>query len=86
MKVRYTQSFLKQYKKLPQQIQESFDKKLKFLLKNLYHPSLRVKKIKGTEGKIWEGSISLNYRFTFQIIEDIILLRRVGTHDTLKNP
>jgi len=46
------------------------------------HPSLRVKRIQGTKHR-WEGSITKNYRFTFQFIEDSVLFRTIGTHDIL---
>lgn len=35
---------------------------------------------------IWEGRVSRDYRFTFQIIGDIYLMRRIGTHDVLRRP
>ncbi len=34
----------------------------------------------------WEGRITKNYRFTFQIEGEICILRRIGTHDILKTP
>jgi hypothetical protein len=30
--------------------------------------------------------VSRDYRFTFQIIGDIYLMRRIGTHDVLRRP
>jgi hypothetical protein len=36
--------------------------------------------------EIWEGRITQGYRFTFQIVGDIYLLRRIGTHDILRRP
>ncbi len=86
MKAQYTHTFLKDYKKMPSVIQKAFEGKLDFLLKNTNHPSLRVKKIQGTSGRIWEASITMNYRLTFQMTEDTVLLRRMGTHDILKRP
>lgn len=50
------------------------------------HPSLRIKRVKGTD-LIWEASVTMNYRLTFQIINNAILLRKIGKHDeTLSNP
>jgi len=85
MQIRFTKSFKKDYKNLPLEIQKRLDKQLTFLLENFQHPSLRIKKIEGYF-YIWEGRISKSYRFTFQIIDDIYLIRRTGTHDILKNP
>lgn len=85
MKVFTTRRFEKDYASLPQSIQNTVDKKLKIFVDDQYHPSLRVKKIEGTQG-IWEMRVSRNYRITFQFINDGIILRRVGTHDILKTP
>ena len=80
---RFSNRFRKDYADLPKEVQEAFDKKFRLFLNNTYHPSLRVKKIKGTENR-WEGSVTMNYRFTFQISEDTVLFRRIGTHNVLK--
>ena len=83
MKLSFSKPFTKDYHNLPEQIQHKLDKQLEFLLKDFRHPSLRIKKIKGTNDKIWEGSVTMNYRFTFQIIDDIFLMRRVGKHEDI---
>lgn len=80
---RFSNRFKKEYADLPKEIRENFDKKFRLFLNNIHHPSLRVKKIKGTENR-WEGSVTMNYRFTFQISEDTALFRRIGTHNVLK--
>lgn len=50
------------------------------------HPSLRIKKIYRSQN-IYEGSVNLYYRFTFQFIKGGILLRNIGKHDiTLAQP
>jgi mRNA-degrading endonuclease RelE of RelBE toxin-antitoxin system len=76
--------FEKQFARLPKDIREVTYGKLGFFLKDPAHPSLRVKKVKGT-GTIWEMSITMNYRITFQVGEDEIILRNIGTHDLLRN-
>jgi mRNA-degrading endonuclease RelE of RelBE toxin-antitoxin system len=78
----FSKRFKKEYKKLPQNIQKSFNEKLSLLLQNMLHPSLRVKRIQGTKDR-WEGSVTMKYRFTFELIEDTIIFRAIGTHDIL---
>jgi mRNA-degrading endonuclease RelE of RelBE toxin-antitoxin system len=78
----FSKRFKKEFKKLPQNIQKSFYEKLSLLLQNVLHPSLRVKRIQGTKNK-WEGSVTMKYRFTFELIEDTIIFRAIGTHDIL---
>ncbi len=79
----FSNRFKKDYKAQPQEIQNAFDKKLAIFLNNIYHPSLRVKRIQGTKDR-WEGSITMKYRFTFEFSEDTLIFRTIGTHDILK--
>jgi hypothetical protein len=44
-----------------------------------------VKPVKGTPG-IWEMSVTMSYRITFEIDGERVLLRRIGTHDILRRP
>jgi mRNA-degrading endonuclease RelE of RelBE toxin-antitoxin system len=79
----FSRRFQKEYKALSRDIQEAFEKKLSLFLDNFHHPSLRVKRITGTIDR-WEGSVTMNYRFTFQFEAGKVLFRRIGTHDILK--
>lgn len=79
----FSNQFQKEYKAMSKEIQEAFDKKLSLFLNNYHHPSLRVKRITGTIDR-WEGSVNMNYRFTFQFEAGRVLFRRIGTHDILK--
>ena len=81
-KIRRLQSFLGDYSRLPADIQGRVDKQLKLFLENPSHPSLRLKKIKETDR--YEIRISRGYRLTFCFYDQILELRRVGTHDLLK--
>ena len=85
MKIEFTKTFIKEYRKLPAGIQKITDKNLALLLSNSKHPSLHVKKMNDPRN-IWEGRVTDSYRFTFQIKGDTCFLRRIGTHDMLKNP
>jgi len=79
---RFSRRFKKEYNRLPKKIQKAFDRKLQFFLKDISHPSLRVKRIEGTKDR-WEGSVTMKYRFTFQFSENTLLFRTIGTHDIL---
>jgi len=85
MKLAFTKTFVRDYRRLPQDIQELTDKQLGLLLSNGKHPSLNLKKMKDPRD-IWEGRITTSYHFTFQITEDVYVLRKVGAHDVLRNP
>lgn len=81
MKVIYTDPFKRDYNRLPSDIQGALDKALSFLLKNPRHPSLRSKKLPGTS--LWYARITRAYRLTFQYSDNLVILRRAGTHDIL---
>ncbi len=78
----FSRRFKKGYNGLPKEIQKAFDQKLQVFLKNMKHPSLRVKRIQGTRDR-WEGSVTMKYRFTFEFSEGILIFRAIGTHDIL---
>lgn len=85
MRLVFTKPFIKAYHSLPQRIQRVTDKQLGLLLANPQHPSLQIKKMQDPTG-VWEGRVTRNYRFTFQIQGDTYILRKVGAHDILKTP
>ena len=85
MKIQRTQEFHECFRRLPKNIQGQVKKKLALFFNNPHHPSLKTKKMQGFEN-IWEGRITKNYRFTFQIQGDVYVLRKVGVHDVLKTP
>jgi len=81
-----TQRFKRAAKKLGAQDRERLYRALERFADNPSHPSLRVKRIQGTE-RFWEARASDAIRFTFERIEGGISLRNVGPHDpTLTNP
>jgi len=78
----FSKQFKKEYNNLPNEIQKSFDQKLHIFLQDMSHPSPRVKRIQGTRDR-WEGSVTIKYRFTFQVSESEVIFRSIGTHDIL---
>lgn len=81
MQIIKLEEFLRCYAVLPENIQKKTDKAL-LLLSNPRHPSLRTKKLQGVEN-IWYARIDKNYRFTFKIEGNFIILRGVGSHDII---
>ena len=82
-KITYSKAFKKHYKKLSDTKKKQTKKRLKFFVENTTHPSLRTKKIQGTNW-IWESSINMDIRiiFFYENNEWIFLLD-VGHHDIL---
>ncbi|MBI2918858.1 MAG: hypothetical protein HYY01_12820 [Chloroflexi bacterium] len=85
MKVQTTRPFDHDYERLSEQAKRRVDKQLHLLLSNPGHPSLRLKRMQGTED-VWEVRVTGGYRLTLQIVGDTFLLRRVGGHDVLREP
>lgn len=90
MKVVFSQSFQNAYRSLPQKLQARVDKTIRLLAakepKKPFHPSLRAKRVQGTQD-VWEASVTMKYRITFQLHAGTLYLRVLGDHDAaLKNP
>ena len=86
IRIRYTEYFVEKVSELSPEIKKTLKKKLSLMMENPRHPSLRAKKVWGHED-IFEASITMGLRITWQYTEDGILLRNIGEHDkALKNP
>jgi hypothetical protein len=77
-----THSFEKAFRQLPADVKKIFFEKTALMELHFDHPSLRVKKIIDSDD-IYEGSVNMHYRFTFQLIPGGILLRNIGKHDSV---
>ena len=85
MRVSRDPRFIREFAALPPAIQKRAKKQLALFLQNPRHPSLQTKKMEG-HGDIWEGRITRDYHFTFEIVGDLYKLRRIGPHDILNRP
>ena len=74
-----TPQFLRTYADAPAHIQKAFDEKLKFLLQNLRHPSLRAKKYDEAHD-IWQARVTRGWRFYFSIEGDLYVLHSIRPH------
>lgn len=85
MRLEATQTFAHLYRKLPKDIQERAKKALDILQTSPTHPSLGHRKMAG-QSDIYEVRVTQNYRITYQRIGDTAYLRKIGTHNLLRNP
>jgi mRNA-degrading endonuclease RelE of RelBE toxin-antitoxin system len=82
----FTHRFERRYALLTEENAERVCGALRLLEENPRYPSLRMKKIKGTDG-IWEIRAGLSIRLTFEMKDDLVIFRNVGPHDAaLKKP
>ncbi|MBI4079473.1 MAG: DNA helicase [Candidatus Levybacteria bacterium] len=79
MRIAKTKEFVKRYTKLPKFIQKKVDKQIRYLTTDVFHPSLKAKKMVGVH--FWEARVDKSYRFTFEKTGDTLTLRTVGPHD-----
>lgn len=77
--------FKKDFKRLPRDIQQKVPTTLERFVSNPRHPSFHTKKMEGVHD-IWELRVTQGYRITFQFVQEGALLRRIGTHDILRQP
>ncbi len=87
LKLVLTDRFRKSVIELEPDIRAKLEKQIGLLVSDIRHPSLRVKKIKGTRS-VFEARVDQGHRFTFKFGEKReIILRVVGSHDrTLMKP
>ena len=89
LRLLFTPQFRRARRKKPPELRRALDAKVERLRTNPGHPSLRVKRIRGGrfEG-IWEASVNMSSRFTFQFASDgaSIILRNCNGHDVFRAP
>ena len=79
-----TERFRKNYKKLNANEKKQVVKTLVFLAENPLHPSLRTKRIQGTDN-LFECSVNMDIRIIWYYEDDqMILLLDIGHHNILK--
>ena len=82
----YTESYLKRAGKFIKQHPDliyQYEKTLKILEINPYHPSLRLHKLRGKLSELYSVAINISYRITiiFLIKDDKIIPIDIGSHD-----
>lgn len=82
--ITFTDKFQKHYKDLTETEKKQLRNKLTVLSENPLHPSLRTKRIQGTDD-LFECSVNMDIRIIwFYEGETLIILVDVGHHDILK--
>jgi mRNA-degrading endonuclease YafQ of YafQ-DinJ toxin-antitoxin module len=83
MNVQTTHAFDHDYARLSAELKDRADKQIRLLLSNPRHPSLRLKKMQGSDD-VWEARVTRGCRMTLQRAGDAVILRRIGAHDVLR--
>ena len=85
LRITFTDRFQKHYKLLTDTEKKQSKNKLSLVAENPLHPSLRAKRIQGTDS-LFEFSVNMDIRVIwFYEGENIVALVDIGHHDILKN-
>jgi addiction module RelE/StbE family toxin len=84
MLIRYLPKFKRQYKKLPQKLQERFDERLRLFVVDPTDVRLRVHPLKGSYAGYWSMNVSGDLRALFyREGDDVVIFALIGTHSQL---
>ena len=67
------------YDALPQRIRKAFDKQIVYLLRDVRYPSLHAKKYDERLDR-WQARVTRDYRFYFQIVDDVYVIVTIIRH------
>jgi proteic killer suppression protein len=86
VKLIYTEKYIKRATKFVKKHSEligQYEKTLKLLELNPYHPSLRLHKLSGRLSELYSVSINITYRISINFIveDDKIIPISIGTYD-----
>jgi mRNA-degrading endonuclease RelE of RelBE toxin-antitoxin system len=79
MKVDYLPRAPQALEEAPAEVRQAFFKQVRFLERNLHHPSLRAKKYDEARD-LWQARVTKGWRFYFNIVSDIYLIRDIIPH------
>ncbi len=84
LKLTYTDRFKKHYSRLSSSEKKQFQNKLTVFSQNPLHPSLRTKRIRGTDD-LFEFSVNMDIRVIWFYENDaLVALVDIGHHDMLR--
>ena len=76
----YSPEFLKQWRKIPRNIQNKAKEKEQLFREDCFHPSLKTHKLKGTLSDQWSFYIAYHWRIVFYLEGNKAIFTTVGTH------
>ncbi len=81
MKIIFTSKFIREYKKLPQEIKIRAEEREEIFRKDPFHVSLDTHKLHGQFKDFWSFSIDFEYRIIFEIGKNkTMYFHSVGNH------
>lgn len=68
IQVAVTETFVRLFRKLPLATQNKASSKTKLFQQNLFHPSLKTKKLQPHHEEVWSFWINTDYRIKFRFV------------------
>ena len=85
--VQFTRRFGRAFKHKTEDLQQAVIGAIELLKTDPSYPSLRVKKVRGIRSNdIWEASVAMKHRITFEYSTDGIILRNCNGHEVFTQP
>jgi addiction module RelE/StbE family toxin len=82
MRILYLSRFVRQYKKLSEEIKDTVKERGKLFYENPFDPRLKTHKLKGRLEGLWSFSVNFDYRILFEFRhDDIVWFHSVGKHN-----
>ncbi len=84
--IRYTDSYIKRARRFIKKhsdILPQYEKTLRLLELNPFHPSLRLQRLHGRLSELYSVSINISYRISllFIVEDDVVISVDIGSHD-----
>ncbi len=84
MEIIYSKYFVKQYKKLPKDIQDKFKKRLDIFQNDNQNSILNIHGLRGAYAGKYSFNVTADYRVIFAYMEEgVAMLIDIGTHSKL---
>lgn len=85
IQISYTPTFIKQYSKLPHDLQIEVKEKIELFKQDQNHPFLKTHKLKGRLKKFWSFSVNYSTRIIFNYdSKTVVALLQVEGHEVYK--
>ena len=82
MQIIYSPTFLRQYKKLEQDVRRASEKKECIFRENPHDTRLKTHKLHGRLENLWAFSITVKIRVVFEFAEEgTVIFHAIGPHD-----
>ena len=80
MRIIYSKNFIKQFSKLPTELQEEVDEKIKLFKKDHKNQTFKIHKLQGKLSDFKSMSVNYNYRIIFKKTKEYYIFVEVGNH------